>query len=116
MAAQSPVSLTDSAVLDLSKRITNEAELVELGVDVLNLPDHIIDAAVYNKKEIQSAAHTVLRTWMKKQTNRQEAYTTLCAELRRYEKNELCALLKRWVEGSTAESGLTPERRSSKYH
>ena len=111
MAAQSSVLLTDSALLNLSKRITSEAELMDLGVNALKLPDFILQAAMYDKKEIQSAAHEILRTWLSEQTNRQEAYTTLCAALRRCEKKELCALLKQSVEGREVEAGLTPERK-----
>ena len=109
------MSLTDSAILNLSKRIISEAEVVELGVQVLNLPDCIIQAALYNKKEIQSVAYELLRTWLSKQTNRREAYNTLCTALRKIEKNELCDLVQQWVEGSTVESDLTPERKTSKH-
>ena len=100
----------DSAILDLSRRITSEAELLDLGVNVLNLPEYTIDAALYDKKEIQSAAHKVLRTWMKKQTNRQEAYTALYDGLRKAKLNQLALLLKQSVVGTAESSQVTKER------
>ena len=67
--------LTDSSVLELSERITSEEELMNLGVKGLRLPQHKILQAITNNKRIQSAAHDVLSTWFKQQTDRHEAYT-----------------------------------------
>ena len=67
-------SLTDKHVLELSKRITRESELMDLGIKVLELPDYVTKTALFNKKEIQDATYDVLSTWLKEQKNRQEAY------------------------------------------
>ena len=101
--AKSTLCSLDSAILDLSKRITSEAELADLGVNVLKLPEYTIDAALYDKKEIQSAVHKVLRTWMKQQTDEQEAYRILHADLKSCEMKEL-------VEDVTELGSLTTER------
>ena len=117
MAAQSSVSLADSAVLDLSKRIISEAELVELGVNLLKLPEYTIQAALHDKKKIQSATYELLRTWLHAQTDRQtdrrEAYTVLNAALRAAGMHQLVGLLRQWVEGcQVASAEMTPERTS----
>ena len=109
--AKSTVCSLDSAVLDLSKRITSEAELVDLGVSVLKLPEYTIDAALYDKKEIQSAAHKVLRTWMKQQTDGREAYRILYASLKRCDMKELAAVLRQRVEDVMEPRSLTAERK-----
>ena len=33
------------------------AKLTDLGINVLNLPEHKVQSALYDKKEIQSAAY-----------------------------------------------------------
>ena len=58
-------SLEDVHILELSKRITNEPDLMELGVKILQLPDFIVKTALYNKKEIQSATHEIISDWSK---------------------------------------------------
>ena len=91
-------------MLELSRRITSATELEDLGIMGLGLPENVIKTAVYDKKEIQSAAYDVLSTWLKQQNNRREAYTTLHAGLKRAEMNQLAFLLKQWVEGTAAET------------
>ena len=83
---------------------------MDLGVSVLKLPEYTIDAALYDKKEIQSAAHKLLRTWMKKQTNRQDAYTALYDGLRKSKLNQLALLLKQSVVGTVESSQVSKER------
>ena len=79
---------------------------------VLKLPEYTIDAALYDKKEIQSAAHKLLRTWMKKQTNRHEAYTALYDGLRKAKLIQLALLLKQSVVGTVESSQVSKERTS----
>ena len=83
---------------------------MDLGVNVLKLPEYTINAALYDKREIQSAAHKVLRTWMKKQTDRREAYTTLHNQLRKAKLNQLAVLMKQSAECSSESSQITNER------
>ena len=94
-------SLTDEHIVNLSQRITCQAELVNLGVKVLKLPKFVIDTAVYNKKEIQDAAYEVLGTWLKKQNNREEAFSLLQTELQASEMNLLAAEMRQWAGSPT---------------
>ena len=79
--ATGDTGLTDGLIVDLSQRITCASELVNLGVKGLKLPEFIIKAAIYNKNEIQDAAHEVLHTWLNKQNNREEAFNNLQSAL-----------------------------------
>ena len=64
--------------MKLSERIVSEDELVSLGITGLKLPYHEVKKALTNhSKDIQSAAHEVLRTWLKQQTNREEAFVKI---------------------------------------
>ena len=109
-----PISgqITDSSVVELSQRITCESELIDLGINVLNLPEHTVQSALYEKKETQSAAFKLLTTWLHQQTSRHDAYNTLHSALKKADHNELAAQLKRWVEGFSVHSPLS---RESKY-
>ena len=97
--------LEDTHVLELSKRITNEQELKDLGIKALKLPKYIIQAALYNHRtSIQDAAHSVLSTWLKDQPSRKDAYRNLITGLQKAQMNQLAAELQYWVEGVSAES------------
>ena len=102
-------SLTDEHVLELSKRIVSESELMDLGINVLGHPERVILTAIYdNRDKIQPAKHAILSRWLKTQNNRREAYINLCAGLRKYEMNQLAIKLKEWVEETaTRASGTT---------
>ena len=96
--------------MDLSHRITSEKDLVEVGVKSLKLPDFIIKSALYNHKDINSAAHDVFRSWRQKQNNDQEAYITLKAFFRQHGFNNLAAVLDR--EPTTASPIFTLSQES----
>ena len=102
-------SLTDEHVLELSKRIVSESELMDLGINVLGHPEHVILTAIYdNRDKIQPATHEILSRWLKTQNNRREAFINLCAGLRKCEMNQLAIKLKEWVEETaTRASGTT---------
>ena len=71
-------TLDDVHILELSKRITSESDLMELGIKGLRLEKFLIEAALYrHPKDIQDAALDVLSEWMKQQRNMTDAYTTL---------------------------------------
>ena len=93
-------SLEDVHILELSKRITNEPDLMELGIKVLELPDYVVKTALYNKKEIQLATHEVISDWSKQQANRFEAYTALKQVLEKSKFMSLAGELQQWVEGT----------------
>ena len=93
-------SLQDEHVLELSKRITSAEELMDLGIKGLGLPDFKIKTAMYDHSDsIQAATYELLSTWLKKQTDRREAYKNMCAGLKRAEMNQLAANLRTWVGG-----------------
>ena len=94
-------SLQDVHILDLSKRITSAEELMDFGIKGLGLPDFKIKTAMYDHSDsIQAATYELLSMWLKKQTDRQEAYKNLRAGLKRAEMNQLASNLRIWVEGS----------------
>ena len=103
-------SLTDEHVLELSKRITSEEELMDLGIKVLGLPDFLIKTAFYdNREKMQPATHEILSRWLKQQNSRREAYINLHAGLKKCEMSQLAAELKLWVEGVS--TSMAPHER-----
>ena len=101
-------SLGDEHVLELSKRITSGEELVELGINGLGIPEFKIKAVMYDHSDsIQAATHDLLSTWLKQQTDTQEAYMNLCASLRRCQMNQLAIQLTKWVEGTDVAPQIT---------
>ena len=97
--------------MELSKRITSESELMNLGIRVLKQPEFIIKTALYNKKEIQKATYEVLSTWEKQQNSLQEAYINLHAGLKKNQMIQLAAELRQWVEGVSRIISETPDER-----
>ena len=92
--------LDDAHVLELSRRITSESELLNLGINGLRLREYIIDAALFrHPKDIQDAAHYVLREWVKRQSNRVDAYHSLLKCLKQCEMNELARDLRKLAVG-----------------
>ena len=102
-------SLEDVHILELSKRITNEPDLMELGVKILQLPDFKVKTALYNKKEIQLATHEVISDWSKQQTNRFEAYTALKKALEKSKFTSLAGVLQQWVEGTMQQLDISDQ-------
>ena len=95
------VELTDELLLNLSKRITNEEELMDLGVKVFRGSQ----ITSYNqlfmiREEIQPAAQKVLKYWLKKQENREKALTAMRTSLQENEMNLLVDVLSSSVQGS----------------
>ena len=91
--------LEDAHLLELAQKITDEKELQHLGLKILKIRANTVDSALTNKRDIQDAAHEVLKTWYKNQESKQEAYRNLYRELvnngRKFWANEL----KRSVTG-----------------
>ena len=106
-------SLLDEHILELSKRIPNGLELVDLGIKVLKLPEYVINAALYDhNNSIQEAAYQLLSMWLRGQTNRQQSYTYLYSALKEGNMGELAGLVKQMVEGLADTSPVSAE---SKY-
>ena len=102
--------LEDSHILDVSKRITSEEELLMLGVKGLGLPNFKIQSALYDKKRILPAAYEVLSTWRKQQESGHDDYPNLISALEKVEMNQLAAELQEWVHRTAKQTKLTPER------
>ena len=100
-------SLTDSHILELSRRITDAEELWVLGVNVLGLSEHEIRSTQTKyHPDINQTAHHLLTTWLRQQVDRQEAYTALLVSLRGCQgMQNLAGRLKQWVEGSEVAPG-----------
>ena len=83
-------------MLKMSKWVTEEDELMDLGIRVLKLPENEIRAIQYDSRNnsIQMAARKVLSKWRTQQPSKQEAYSTLYMGLGRCEKNQWAAKLK----------------------
>ena len=87
-----------------------------LGVNVLKISEDEILIALNDKKGIQSATQTVIRSWLKKQFDRHEAYNTLYRELQSNDMNVMAAVLKESVEGTVTQVDLSPERKQPVLH
>ena len=100
--------LTDEHILELSKRITDGGELMDLGIKVLKLLESKLRAELFNQRNwIQGATHAVLSTWLKPKNTRQEAFRNLCAALTNAEMNHLAAELRIWVGGAVESRGIS---------
>ena len=90
--------------------ITDGNELMEIRIKSLQLPDFKIKSAMYDHSDsIQAATHELLSTWLKRQTDRHEAYVNLLTGLKTAQMNQLAALLRTWVEGITEGSKIIDE-------
>ena len=93
--------------MELSKRITNDDELMELGIKVLNFPKDTIKQTRHDHRDsIQAATHELLSKWLKKQPTRQEAYMNLQAGLKRAQMHHLTV---EGAEGTPEGSQVTDE-------
>ena len=92
-------SLEDTHLWELAQRITSEKELLDLGLNVLHLPEYKIKSSLHNKKDIELAAHEALSTWRKDQISSEEAYKNLHTALCDQGWRQLAGELKSWVEG-----------------
>ena len=73
--------------------------LLELGINVLQLPYEVIDTAFDNyKNNIQGAAYSVLSTWYEVQTNKQQAFMDLYSAIQKSKIKLFAAELYAWVE------------------
>ena len=82
-----------------------------LGIKGLELPNFVIQTALYNKKDIQLAAYEVLSTWRTQQKSSCEAFQSLIAALVKAEMSQLAADLQEWTHGTVGQTKLAPERK-----
>ena len=76
--------LTPQRLYELSLRITTLKDLRTLATNGLKVPEYNIDSICTDKCDsVNEAALEVLKTWLKMQENRTEAYDNLCNALRK---------------------------------
>ena len=97
----------DAHLFEMSLRIMDKQELQHLGLKVLKVPSHTVDSATYNEKEIQDAAHKLLKTWYQNQINREEAYKNLYTALWDNGLRLLAGDLKQLVTGAKYKTPLS---------
>ena len=103
-------SLQDEHILELSKRIPNDDELMELGIKVLAFPKDTIKQTRHDHRDsIQAATHKLLSKWLSQQQSRQQAYIHLQSGLKRAKMNQLASNLRVWVEGMDVISQMIGE-------
>ena len=101
----------DSHLWSLSREITTEDDLFTLGVTGLKLSRSVIQTALTNnQREINSAAHTVLRKWFVQQENREDAFTDLQAALRQCEMSHLASQLVKDFNDASQERQMSKQR------
>ena len=105
------MSLQDDHIWNLAQKITNEAEIWTLGLQVLKLLGDKI-GSIWNKHKPDTnlAARELLQQWSLQYKTQTEAYTSLCSALEEAELADLAAHLRGWVEGAQTTSGLKEER------
>ena len=102
--------LEESHILELSRRITNKHELMNLGIKGLNLPRHTIQSAVYNNKDcIQDAAHAVISDWALQHKTKSLAYVDIIASLQKCKMNQLASEMRQWAEGAAFMEQISKE-------
>ena len=106
-------TLSDVHILQLSQRLTNVDEVRTLAYRGLKLESHEIEAPINNKpNDIQSAAHEILRTWLKRQTDGEEAYNNMVSALTECKMHQLLSQLQQWGEGKSELTEISTERKS----
>ena len=78
---------------ELAKRITNHAELLDLGLKALKIPCYILDATLTDTKDIQQTAYKILQTWSQQFETSREAHSVLLKSLKQCGMNKLASLL-----------------------
>ena len=97
--------------MSLSRRVVSEDDLVKLGVTGLKLPDYRVQAALSNRQEsITSAAYAVLREWLHRKKNRDEAFTELQRALHWCEMNNLATQLVTHFSDESQRTQMSTQR------
>ena len=93
--------LTDVHMWELAQRITNEEELQQLCVNVLQVHSfNITTPRREEKDDISFIAREALKIWIKKQPTREEAYAKLYSALSNHGEKQLAEELRQWVTGN----------------
>ena len=95
-------SLEDTHLWELAQRITSEQALRDLGLKALRLPGYKVDTVLYNRRDIELAAHEALKTWRDNQETPQEAYQNLYNCLCKLGWKRLAGELEKWVKHTSS--------------
>ena len=91
--------LTDELLLNIGQKVTDYGILQELAYQGLKLKYHEIQPIITNKpNDVQIVARELLRIWLRKQSNMEEAFTNLHAALTECELNMLADELVKATE------------------
>ena len=89
-------------IWELSQRIATKKDLYGVGLKVLHIPEHEIQAALTNNQyRAQDAAHDVLRLWFKNQKQDDSSYIQLRDSLEENKFQQLADILRNMVEPTT---------------
>ena len=94
-------SLEEKHLRALAKRITSEQDILDLDLNVLQLPGYKVDSALYNKRDIELATYEAPKTWRNKQDSPKEAYENLRRDLLDHGWKQLANELREWVTHSS---------------
>ena len=96
-------ALEDSHILELSTRITNQQDLMNLGINGLNLPRHNVQSALYNhRNSIQDAAYAVISDWAQKHESKPKALENIITSLQKCQMIHLAIELRQLAEGAAS--------------
>ena len=100
----------NSALLNMSRKFTDESMVQTLGLQVLKLPEHQVDS-IWNehKPDTNPAAHELLKKFAQKYESRQEAYKDLRDGLCKRDLNHFARLFEQWLEGIDDQGDLSRE-------
>ena len=102
--------LQDVHILQLSTKITNLQELMNLGINGLNVPRHTIQSALYNNRHnINDAAHAVISDWALQYETKSMAYVNIIAGLQKCKMLQLATELRQWAEGEAFTDHISKE-------
>ena len=95
----------------MAQRITDQKELLHLGLNILKVPANKVDSAFYNERYIQDAALYVLKTWYHNQESKEKAYRNLYRELVNNGRQLLANELKQSVTSRVDSESLYTHRK-----
>ena len=87
--------LTDSMLLELSRRMTSPGQLRQFVTKGLSQKQHLLDSHLCNANDINEAALSILKEWKLNQENSMTAYSSMCEALN---KASMCFLIQDVLE------------------
>ena len=100
----------NSALLNLSERLTDQSMVQTLGIQVLKLSEHQVNSIWNNQRQnAYLTIHELLKTFALKYESRQEAYRDLQDGLCRTDLKHIARLFEQWVEEPDDQAGITQD-------